>query len=218
MHRAGVLLTEGWLAEEQPAFRDRILAMGRVIRVGRGQSLYATGDSPDAMFGVIQGQVDVSLPVAPEEEVLIHRGGPGFWVGDSALLAQVGRAMSVTAATECEVLRLPGPAIRAHLAEMPQDWPCFFRLNHRNAVLAIQVLAEVLTLSPRARCARTVLRIAGHDGVVPVTQEELARLTGMSRASVRRAMADLVRSGVIQTGYGEMRIVDEGRLREEAAL
>lgn len=210
--------TEGWLAEEQPAFRDRILAMGRVIRVRRGQSLYAAGDSPDAMFGVVQGQVDVSLPVAPEEEVLIHRGGPGFWVGDSALLAQVGRAMSVTAATDCEVMRLPGPAIRAHLAETPQDWPCFFRLNHRNAVMAIQVLAEVLTLSPRARCARTVLRVAGADGVVPVTQEELARLTGMSRASVRRAMTGLVRSGVIQTGYGEMRIVDADRLRAEAEV
>ncbi len=213
MRKIDVLTIEGWLSEEEPAVRKRIMALGRIVRVGRGQSLYAVGDSPDAMFGVVQGQVDVSLPVAPEEEVLIHRGGPGFWVGDSALLAQVGRAMSVTAATDCEVLRLPGSAVRAYLTEMPQDWPCFYRLNHRNTVLAIQVLAEVLTLSPRARCARTLLRIAQPDGVVPATQEELARLNGMSRASLRRAIADLVRSGVIGTGYGEMRILDADRLR-----
>lgn len=213
-----MLATMGWLADESAAFRERILSMGRMVRFARGKVLYTVGDPPDAIFGIAAGHVDLSLPVAADEEVLIYRAGPGFWIGDSALLARTDRGLTITAVTDCDVFRLPGPVIRAHLAGTPDDWPALFRLNHRNTMLSVSIFAELLSLPPAARFARTLLRVADPDGVVNATQEDLARLTGMSRASVRRAMADLVRSGVIQTGYGEMRIVDEGRLREEAAL
>lgn len=211
-------LTEiGWLADETAAFRDRMIGIGRLQRFCRGQSLYAVGDLPDAIFGVISGHVDVSLPVGVEEEVLVHRAGPGFWLGDSALLARADRALSLTAATDCVVLRLSGPSVRAHLAACPDDWPAFFRLSHRNAVLTVGVLAEMLSLPPRARCARTLLRLMDPDGAVPATQEELARLTGMSRASFRRAMADVIAVGAVQTGYGTLHIRDSARLEALAA-
>jgi CRP-like cAMP-binding protein len=215
------LAASGWLAGESPAFRDRLFGLGRMIRLGRGRALNAAGDTPDAMFGIAGGHADislpVSLPVSHDEEVLIHRAGPGFWIGDSALLARTERTLSVTAATDCDIFRLPGPALRAHLAACPEDWPAFFRLNHANATLAVSVLAEMLSLPPRARFARTLLRLMEPDGTVPATQEDLARLTGMSRASFRRAMADVIASGAVQTGYGALRIADPARLEALAA-
>lgn len=191
--------------------------MGRLIRLPRGRALFAAGDPPDAMFGVATGHADIGLPVSEDEEVLIHRAGPGFWIGESALLARTTRALSVTAATDCDIFRLPGPAVRAHLVASPGDWPAFFRLNHGNAVLAVATLAEVLTLPPRARLVRTLLRIAAPDGTVPATQEELARLCGMSRASLRRAMAGLVSAGALRTGYGRLYLGDVTVLQSAAA-
>jgi CRP/FNR family cyclic AMP-dependent transcriptional regulator len=211
------LAARGWLAAESPAFRDRLLGLGRMTRLGRGRALFATGDVPDAMFGIAGGHADISLPVSDEGEVLIHRAGPGFWIGDSALLARAERTLSVTAATDCDIFRLPGPALRAHLSACPEDWPAFFRLNHANATMAVSVLAEMLSLPPRARFARTLLRLMEPDGTVPATQEDLARLTGMSRASFRRAMADVIASGVVQTGYGTLRIHDRALLTALAA-
>lgn len=211
------LATSGWLAGESPAFRDRLFGLGRMIRLGRGRALYAAGDTPDAMFGIAGGHADISLPVSHDEEVLIHRAGPGFWIGDSALLARTERTLSVTAATDCDIFRLPGPAVRAHLAAFPDDWPCFFRLNHANATMAAAVLAEMLSLPPRARFARTLLRLMQPDRTVPATQHDLARLTGMSRATFRRAMADVIASGAVQTGYGALRIADPARLEALAA-
>lgn len=206
------LLTTGWLAEEPAPFRDRIVALGRMIRVPRGRTIYATGDQPDAVFGIAAGYADLSLAVADEEEVLIYRAGPGFWIGDSALLARTERGLTVTAVTDCDIFRLPGPAIRAHLSERPEDWPAFFRLNHRNAMLAISVLAEHLSLPPAARFARTMLRIADSGGIVTATQEDLARLSGLSRASFRRAMGRMIAAGVLRTGYGRIIIADRARL------
>jgi CRP-like cAMP-binding protein len=213
-----MLATIGWLADESAAFRERILSMGRMVRFARGKALYTAGDPPDAIFGIAAGHVDVSLPVAADEEVLVHRAGPGFWVGDSALLARTERGLTITAVTDCDVLCLPGPAIRAHLADTPDDWPAFFRLNHRNTMLTVSVLAENLSLPPAARFARTLLRVADADGVVSATQEDLARLTGMSRASFRRAMSRMIAAGVLQTGYGHISILDRARLAALAQL
>lgn len=212
------LASAGWLAGESPAFRDRLLAMGRIIRLPRGRALFAMGDPPDAMFGVATGHADIGLPVSEDDEVLIHRAGPGFWIGESALLARTTRALSVTAAADCDIFRLPGPAVRAHLAASPGDWPAFFRLSHLNAVLAVATLAEVLTLPPRARLIRAMLRIAGPDGTVPATQDDLARLTGMSRASLHRALAGLIAAGAVRTGYGRLVICDPALLGADDSL
>jgi CRP-like cAMP-binding protein len=210
------LADAGWLAEQPAAFRDRLAAIGRWTRLRRGQSVYTAGDKPDAIFGLDAGNLDVSLPISHDEEVVIHRAGPGFWVGDSGLLAQADRTITITAATDCDVFRVPGAAIRAQLDAHPEDWVALFNLNHRNATLAVRTLAEVLALPPRARFARMLLRLAGPDGGVTATQEDLGRLAGMSRATFRRAFAELIASGAVQTGYGALRIVDRARLETEA--
>lgn len=68
---------------------------------------------------------------------------------------------------------IPIHAVRRNLAENPDDWPCFFRLSHKNTMLALRVHAETLSLPPRARFARMLLRLASDDGTVRVTQEDL---------------------------------------------
>jgi CRP-like cAMP-binding protein len=82
-----------------------------------------------------------------------------------------------------------------------------------NTVLTATLLAEVLSLTPRARVARLLLRLADTDGVVEVNQEELARLLGMTRSSIRRAIGSLVDVGLISAGYGRLRIVDHDGLQ-----
>jgi CRP-like cAMP-binding protein len=189
-----------------------VLGMGRLIRYGPGQSFYAAGDAPDAIFGIASGYADIGLPVSDDEEIVVFRARQGDWIGESALLARAERGLTVVAVVECDVFRLPGPAVRAHLAARPEDWTSFYRLSHRNAMQCARALAEALALSPQARFARTILRLAQPDGTVFATQDDLARLAGMSRASFRRAMGDVIASGALRTGYGSLSILDRDRL------
>lgn len=206
----------GWLSEEPAAFQAWLLAAGRWMTVERGRMLYVVGDPSDAIFGLEEGLLDVSIPISSDESVMIHRAGPDFWIGESGLLAMTTRSITVTAAVECRVFRVPLATVRRGLAEHPDYWTSFFRLSHRNATQAVQVLAEVLALTPRARFARLLLRLAGADGVVKVTQEELGHLAGMSRAAFRRAFGALISSGVVRTEYGGVRIVERAALVGEA--
>ena len=62
-----------------------------------------------------------------------------------------------------------------------------------------------------------LLRLADDEGHVRVTQEDLARLAGMSRATFRRAFVELIDLGIIETGYGGLRIKNPVALRENIA-
>jgi DNA-binding IclR family transcriptional regulator len=65
-----------------------------------------------------------------------------------------------------------------------------------------------VSLSPRARIARILLRLALPDGSVPGNQEDLGRLLGMARSSVRRALSSLIEIGAVTSGYGTIAIRD----------
>ncbi|HBG99479.1 MAG TPA: Crp/Fnr family transcriptional regulator [Rhodobacteraceae bacterium] len=156
----------GWFAEQAEDFQDRMKTLARWRNYRAGESLFEVGDTPDAVFGLEQGRLDVAIPISGDEMVNIWRAQSGFWIGDSALLAEKTRGVSVTAHGDCLVLVLPALALRRHLDETPGDIACFFRLADRNMMLALQVLSEVLNLPPRARFARLLLRLTSDAGVV----------------------------------------------------
>jgi len=69
------------------------------------------------------------------------------------------------------------------------------------------LLAEMLTLEPRVRIARLLLRLNKTGGVTS-KQEDLARLAGVSRATFRRSIEELVKAGAVRTNYGKLELVD----------
>jgi CRP-like cAMP-binding protein len=207
----------GWLSEQPVEFQFRLAKLGRWISVRRGAVIYAVGDEADAIFGLGEGLLDVAIPVSNDQEVVVHRAAPGFWVGDSALLAGMRRTISLSAATDCKVFKLPAAAVRRSLDENPGDWACFYRLSHVNTTLSLRALAEVISLPPRARFARALLRMTSSGGEVRVTQEELGRMVGMSRAAFRRSCATLIERGIVDIEYGGIRIKNRQALEQEAS-
>jgi CRP-like cAMP-binding protein len=211
------LASTGWLAGQPAAFQARMAKLGRWVSVRRGQVIYAVGDESDAIFGLGEGLLDVAIPIGAGREVVIHRATAGFWIGDSALLANSIRTLTLSAASDGQLFKLPAAAVFRNLEEHPEDWICFFRLNHLNANRGLQALADVISLPPRARFARALLRLTSSAGAVHVTQEELGRMVGMSRAAFRRSFAALITQGIVEVEYGCILIRDLQALENEAA-
>jgi len=211
----GNLAKVGWLSHENAEFQERMARAGRWMTLTKGQLLYDVGDSPDAVFGLAEGLLDVSIPISEDEMVTLHRAAPGFWIGDSALLAETTRGVSVRAAADSKILRLPAESIHRHLAEHPTDWACFFRLSHINVMLTLRALAEIVSLPSRSRFARLLLRQADADGLVRASQDDLSKMAGMSRTTFRRTFASLIEAGIVQTEYGGLRILDREALEAQ---
>ena len=210
------LAETGWLSKQPDDFQLRVLELGRWTTIPRGRRLYSAGDEPDALYGIGTGHLDLAIPILGGEECVIHRASQGFWIGDGALPPEAPRTLSVEAATDCRLFRIPFPSLRRHLAQSPADWEYMHRLSTMNAILSVRILSEALSLSPSARVARLLLRTASPDGTVQATHEELGRLAGISRATFKRSMSRLMASGAIETGYSFLRIVDRSAVETEA--
>jgi CRP-like cAMP-binding protein len=204
----------GWLSEQPVSFRNWVAENGRWRRYAAGETIYLAGDEPDGMYGLGSGALDIAFPLQSDEPVAIHRAEPGFWIGEAALMAGATRLISLTAAADSRVYHIPVTALRGLLERDPGCWRILYEQSFGSLSRALTLLAEALALSPRARLSRLLLRLANEEGRVYGNQDEFSRLIGMTRSSVRRALASLVETGAIRTGYRWLDIVDATRLAE----
>jgi DNA-binding FadR family transcriptional regulator len=58
-----------------------------------------------------------------------------------------------------------------------------------------------------------LLALSDTEGHAVITQEELAKLLGVARPTLRRCLVDLETQGAIETRYGKLRVVDASVLR-----
>lgn len=204
----------GWLAGQPAEFRQWAAESGRWRQFAAGEIIYLPDDDPDGMYGLAEGALEVSFALEKGEAVTIHRAEPGFWIGEAALMARAQRLVGLSAALESRVFHIPVAPLREVLQREPAFWRPLYEQSFGNLTVALTLLAEVLSLTPRARLARLLLRLADGDGRVRVNQDDVGRAIGMTRSSVRRAVASLVEEGTVRTGYALLEIVD----REALAL
>ena len=121
LDRAGVVdrlrLTPlfGGLPDDQ---LDRLAEMGEIVDLVPGEALIREGDEADALYVVLDGELDVTKR-AGRSDIPVARVGPGSLQGEIAALEGGRRLASVTAATPAEVLRIPVGAIRQLLDAGP---------------------------------------------------------------------------------------------------
>jgi CRP-like cAMP-binding protein len=202
----------GWLASQPPEFVRWVAENGRWRRFAAGEAIYLAGDEPDGMYGLAAGALEINFPLRGEEPVTIHRAEPGFWIGEAAMMAGATRLVGLSAALDSRVFHIPTAPLRDLLQREPGYWRILYEQSFANLTIAVTLIAEGLALSPRARIARLLLRLADADGRVTANQEDLGRLIGMTRSSVGRSLASLVESGIVRTGYRCLEIVDPDRL------
>lgn len=203
----------GWLAAQPEGFRQWVAENGRWRRFAAGETIYLAGDAPNGMYGLGSGALEITFPLQGDEEVTLHRAEPGFWIGEAAPMAGATRIVGLSAALDSRVFHIPLAAQRELLRRDPGAWQVFYEQSFANLSLALTLLAETLSLTPRARLAKLLLRLADAGGTVQGNQDDLGRLIGMTRSSVRRSLASLVEAGAVQTGYRSLRILDEAAVR-----
>ncbi len=97
---------------------DRLVDMGEIVDLAPGTHLIREGDEADALYVVLDGELDVTKR-AGRSDIPVARVGPGSLQGEIAALEGGRRLASVTAATPSEVLRIPIAAIRQLLDAGP---------------------------------------------------------------------------------------------------
>jgi CRP/FNR family transcriptional regulator, cyclic AMP receptor protein len=213
-----------WFGSLALAERKAMVDLADVVPVHAGEMLYRKGDPPGPLLGVLSGAVKVSSMTEDGREGILSILERGNWFGEASLLDGLPRPYDATAVTAGALL-----VIRpAH----------FERLMRRNAFArAIALLQcsrlrvlyglveDTMVRSTAQRVVRRLLVLARGDATVspkarasvPVSQEALAMMLGMTRQTLSKELKALVRDGILVLGYGRIDIVSLAALEERGA-
>ena len=203
-----------------PAERDRLAGEVDEVRLELKERLYNSGERIDSVY----------FPLASVVSLLTRvKGTPRVEVATIGNEGLVGVSLSWGAATlnPADVLQVqvPGGALRmgaeAFTAELALG-SGVASVVHRYTQAFVSQLSQQVACnglhSIEKRCARWLLLT--HDRVsteeFPLTQEFLAQMLGVRRASVATVASTLQEAGFIRYGRGRVRVTDRAGLEQAA--
>jgi CRP/FNR family transcriptional regulator, cyclic AMP receptor protein len=164
------------------------------------------GEVRDCLFLIRSGAIRLASVLPSGREVVVAVLGPGDLFGEAALLGHAS-PVEARALGSATVQALPLSTIETVLLRRPDAATEFVRLLasrlHRTSAGLQEALAhDVQTrVSSRLRDLAAAHGRADREGVrllLPLTQEELARMVGATRETVNRVLANLARRGLVR--------------------
>jgi CRP-like cAMP-binding protein len=209
-----------WARTLPDAERARVEAEIVVRTCPAGGYVCRKGEAVEHWIGVIDGLVkmaNVSADGKPTSFVGIARGG---WFGEGSLLKDEPRRYDIVALRASAIAYMPRTTfLRLLDTSMAFNRYLLKQLNERLGQFIAMVEHDRL-LGPDARIARCLAAMfnphlyPGVGPVLPIAQEELGQLAGMSRQRVNQALKRLEQAGLLRVDYGGVTVLDLTGLRE----
>jgi len=177
------------------------------------------GEAVEAWIGVVDGLVKMAN-VSPEGKPTSFLGvGSGGWFGEGSLLKNEPRRYDIIALRESVIAFMPRPTFMWLLdTSMPFNRFLLTQLNERLGQFIGMVEHERL-LGPDARLARQLAALfnphlyPGIGPALPISQDEIAQLAGLSRQRTNQALQRLEQAGLLRIEYGGVTVTDLAGLR-----
>ena len=207
-------LTQEQLARVQKDAFQRSYAAGALV--------CHRGAPADHWIGVIEGLVKVDT-VSKGGRATTFAGVPsGSWFGEGALLKDEPRPYSVVALRDSEVGFIPCSTFE-WLLDNSHSFSRFVidQLNARCGYY-VGLVANLRLQKASARVAFCLAELFNPqlfgvtDLMLGLSQEEIGRLSGLSRQNTNRALHELADAGLLTIEYGSVRILDLTGLRDFA--
>jgi CRP/FNR family transcriptional regulator, cyclic AMP receptor protein len=165
---------------------------GRKIEaVPKKRTIFAQGDSADAVFYVQKGKVKLTVVSKSGKEATIGILNEGDFVGEGCLTGQPIRLCSATAMTDCSLMKIDKKSMIEVLHREHNFSDVFVAYLLARNIRYEEDLVDQLFNSSEKRLARILLLLAhfGKEGrpeiVIPkMSQESLAEMVGTTRSRV----------------------------------
>jgi CRP-like cAMP-binding protein len=192
--------------------RARLASGGVLVSLDPRARLFAKGDKGDALYVVLEGEVEVRLSSEGGRDVRIAALGTGSVIGEMAALDGGPRSADVDAVRRTRLLRIPRDAVIEALEAEPKALIELVTEMSRRLREADAALEDAALLDLGGKLARMLLREAGDGALVSLTQVEMARRIGASREKVNRKLHEWSAEGWISLGRSGVRLVKRAAL------
>ena len=182
----------------------------KILAFPKRQTLFAQGDSSDAVFYLQKGKIRLTVVSKIGKEATIGILNEGDFFGEGCLAGQALRLCSATAITDCSVMRIDKKSMMEVLHREHAFSDMFVAYLLTRNVRYEEDLVDQLFNSSEKRLARMLLLLAhfGKDGksesVMPkISQETLAEMIGTTRSRVSFFMNRFRKLGFVDYHAGD---------------
>jgi CRP/FNR family cyclic AMP-dependent transcriptional regulator len=183
-----------WFRALSSQDRGRVRAAARVVQVREGGEVIRCGELAEHWFGVIDGLLVQALTIDTGEFTELATVGPGIWFGEGTLLKRERWRYDVVALRRSSIVLIP-LEVFAYLRNTSLPFNQFISdlLNARLGMCVGLLVADRL-LDPESKVARLLAslcmseQLAAQGHFIPLRQEEIARLAGLSRQRTNMAL------------------------------
>lgn len=206
------------LASLTPEDRRTVLSTAHRRRFATREVIIREGDPGETFHLIAKGRVGVRVTTPGGSVVLVNVRGRGGAFGEQALIGPTDRRSATIDALEpTETLSLT----RAAFDDLRRAHPGVDRLLVE--VLSAEVtrltnrLAEALYDPAEKRVVRRLLELDEvYDGVVPLTQDNVASMAGTTRPTTNVVLRALEADGVLSLSRGRFEVLDRPALARRA--
>jgi CRP/FNR family transcriptional regulator, cyclic AMP receptor protein len=199
------------LSDLEPEDVRQLLSIARRRTFDRGDIVFHRDDPADSLHLIARGRFAARVATPQGDSVLLEVLGPGQAFGELALLLPGTRRSATVAALEDAETR---SIFRDDFALLQRSHPgvkdVLLRLLAEQLRRASDRIVEAHYVDADTRVRRRLCELVGvyEDGVVPLTQEDLAAMAGTSRATVNRVLRDEAKRGAVALQRGRVTILD----------
>ena len=181
----------------------------KIVAFPKKQTIFAQGDSSDAVFYTKEGKVKLTVVSKIGKEATIGILNRGDFFGEGCLTGQSLRLCSATAMTDCSVMRIAKKSMTEVLHREHAFSDMFVAYLLTRNVRYEEDLVDQIFNSCEKRLARVLLLLAqfGKDGkqetlILKMSQETLAEMIGTTRSRVSFFMNRFRKLGFIDYHAG----------------
>ncbi len=208
--------SKGWLSRQSIEFQKGLCGKAKLKSFAKNEPVFHVEDKAPEIYCLVQG-VLLTLVVHPVSGLLAGNViYPGDWFGEPAALGRRPRLTSVHARLPSQAIAVSQVAVENMLASNPSFNSPFFDLMANNAEQYMLHAVDLLIQDPALRLRSRLLTLGGRrinylppsPVSIPLSQDELAAASGLSRRLVNQLLSDLERKGICELRYREIRIND----------
>ncbi len=217
---------EGFWQLLTSAEQDALSAASRTTALPPKATMCVEGEPATHVFVLLAGWVKILSVTRDGQEVVLALRGPGDIIGEIAGEATGYRTGTVRTIGTVRALIIAHETFNAFLDDHPNAARAYRKVVTVRWMETASALHDRSTAVGAQRIARLLIYLAAEHGAargsvvdieMPITQEELASLAGVSRATMTRAFNEWRRRGIIQTGKGHITITNMDALRKAAS-
>lgn len=191
----------------------------RIRALEKGEILFSQTDPADTVYIVRSGCISIFLATLEGRELVINEMHPGDCFGELSLITDQPRSTGALARESSEVISIPRDIFLKGLEAEPE----LMRRVLETTALRLRVSSEresaLAFLDSSARIAKVLLQLdqqTDKEGVINVTQEDLAQYVGLARQTVAQALGQWRRVGWVETGRVRIEIKNREALERLA--